>query len=97
MEVTPYNAPDLQVTALTAPARAVRGQSFDLTYTVTNLGGATPFQQPTWEDLIYLSRDEFLDLRADRFLDRFRHADGLTAAAGLRRDADAHRSDRPGH
>ncbi|MFH1842063.1 MAG: CARDB domain-containing protein [bacterium] len=78
-QVTPFNAPDLQVTALTAPERAVRGQSFDLTYTVTNLGGASPFQQPVWQDLIYLSRDTFLDLRADRFLTSVLHTDGLTA------------------
>ncbi len=50
-----------------------------MTYTVTNLGGPTPFQQPTWEDLIYLSRDTFLDLRADRFLTSVPHADGLVA------------------
>ncbi|MDH4349648.1 MAG: hypothetical protein OEW56_00680, partial [Gemmatimonadota bacterium] len=79
VEVTPFNAPDLQVTALAAPERAVRGQSFDLTYTVTNLGGPTPFQQPAWDDLIYLSRDTFLDLRADRFLASVSHSDGLDA------------------
>jgi subtilase family serine protease len=79
VEVTPYNAPDLRVTALTAPERATRGQSFDLTYTVTNLGGPTPFQQRTWGDLIYLSRDAFLDLRADRFLTSVSHTDGLAA------------------
>jgi hypothetical protein len=45
LAVTPYVAPDLQVTALTAPERAVRGQSFDISYTITNLGGATPSQQ----------------------------------------------------
>ncbi|KPJ75957.1 MAG: hypothetical protein AMJ54_13385, partial [Deltaproteobacteria bacterium SG8_13] len=79
VQVEPFNAPDLKVTALTAPERAVRGQSFDLSYTVTNLGGTTPFQQSAWQDLIYLSRDEFLDLRADRFLTSVMHTDGLVA------------------
>jgi hypothetical protein len=79
VDITPYNAPDLQVTDLAVPERALRGQSFDVTYTVTNLGGPTPFQQPAWDDLIYLSRDTFLDLRADRFLTAVPHKDGLAA------------------
>ncbi len=77
--VTPYVAPDLQVTALSSPLRAVRGQRFDLSYTVTNLGGATPLQQSKWEDLVYLSRDGFLDTRADRFLGSISRTSGLDA------------------
>src|SRR3546814_6901539 len=60
--LTPYTPPNLQVTALAAPERAVRGQKFHLEYTVTNAGGATPSLQGRWDDLIYLSRDPFLDL-----------------------------------
>ncbi len=77
--VTPYAAPDLRVTSLTAPERAVRGQQFDIAYTVTNQGGDTPSQQSGWDDLIYLSRDAFLDTKADRFIGSIRHAGGLAA------------------
>src|SRR3546814_13941890 len=66
--LTPYTPPNLQVTALAAPERAVRGQKFHLEYTVTNAGGATPSLQGRWDDLIYLSRDPFLDLTSDRYL-----------------------------
>src|SRR5262249_52152110 len=71
--------PDLRVTGLVAPARVRTGQEFDVTYTVTNLGGDTPASQPAWDDLLYLSRDRFLDLRADRFMDTLRHEGGLGA------------------
>ncbi len=77
--ITPYVAPDIQVTRLDASLRAVRGQQFDIEYDVTNLGGNTPSLQATWDDLIYLSRDEFLDLSADRFLTSVRHTGGLNA------------------
>ncbi len=53
--------------------RVVRGGSLSLIYTVTNLGGETPPSQQDWEDLIYLSRDPLLDLRADRFVGRVPH------------------------
>src|SRR5262249_48272293 len=39
-------APDLQVTAVVAPDRVVAGQFFDLSYTLTNRGGATISGQP---------------------------------------------------
>ncbi len=57
------------------------GQDFEITYTVTNLGGDTVPTQPKWDDLIYLSRDEFLDLRADRYLGLNGHTGGLAAGS----------------
>ena len=36
-----------------------------MTYTVTNMGAATPPTMPTWDDLIYFSADANLDLKAD--------------------------------
>ena len=51
---------------------------------MTNLGGDTVPTQPKWDDLIYLSRDEFLDLRADRYMGMNVHTDGL-AAGGVTR------------
>jgi hypothetical protein len=74
--------PDLQVTSVVHPERVLVGQEFDLTYTVTNNGnGPTPAKQNSWEDLIYLSRDPFLDLQADRYLNHEWHV-GQLAAGG---------------
>ena len=65
-----------------APERAVRGQLVDITYTVTNTGpSGVPDSQGQWTDLIYLSRDKILDLRADRFVSAVPHSGGLAAGA----------------
>ncbi|MBN8490904.1 MAG: LEPR-XLL domain-containing protein, partial [Burkholderiales bacterium] len=79
--VQPYAPPDLRVTALSTDLRAVRGQSFDVAYTVSNLGGSTPAEEAAWDDLIYLSRDNFLDTKADRFIGSIRRTGGLQAGA----------------
>src|SRR5262249_55511493 len=74
------NPPDLQITDISVPEKATSGQSFYLTYTVTNVGaGNTPPRQAQWDDLIYLSRDPHLDLQSDRFLGFERHTGGLVA------------------
>ncbi|MFA7603825.1 MAG: CARDB domain-containing protein, partial [Novosphingobium sp.] len=77
--LTPYSPPNLQVTALGVPERVVRGQKFRVEYTVTNSGGTTPALQGQWDDLIYLSRDPFLDLTSDRYIGSVRHSGGLLA------------------
>ena len=79
IDVTLAATPDLQVTEVLAPERVRAGQPFDVTYTAQNFGGDTPASQSVWNDLVYLSRDRFLDLRADRFLGTVRHEDGLSA------------------
>ncbi|MDM9385689.1 CARDB domain-containing protein [Chlorogloeopsis sp. ULAP01] len=80
LQVILQPAADLQVTSIKIPERATTGQTFNLEYTVTNNGaGDTPIRQSKWRDLIYLSRDEFLDLQADRYLGYFEHTDGLKA------------------
>src|SRR3546814_20307177 len=66
--LTPYTPPNLQVTALAAPERAVRGQKFHLEYTVTTAGGAPTSLQGRWADLIYLSPAPFIDLTSHRSL-----------------------------
>ncbi|MGA2035934.1 MAG: CARDB domain-containing protein, partial [Thermoguttaceae bacterium] len=78
--------PDLQVTAVTAqgpdasqPDHVFAGQSYTVTYTVTNTGsGDTPDTQPEWYDYIYLSRDQFLDA-ADTYIGSMYHTGGLQA------------------
>ncbi len=76
--VTPALAPDLRVIEIGLPERATRGQLVDVTYQVRNLSSmGTPADQSGWDDLFYLSRDEFLDLRADRYLARHQHSGGL--------------------
>ncbi len=77
--VVPYTPPDLQVISLSASERATRGQNFEVSYTVVNLGGDTPIQEAKWDDLVYLSRDAFLDTRADRFIGTISHEGGLAA------------------
>ncbi|MGE3817844.1 MAG: putative Ig domain-containing protein, partial [Isosphaeraceae bacterium] len=76
-------APDLVVDSVVVPAHATAGQTFGLTYTVMNVGpGGTPATQAAWDDLIYLSRDPFLDLRSDRYLGSVNHKGGLAAGRG---------------
>lgn len=71
--------PDLQVTEITAPERVRAGQRFEISYTVTNQGGDTLPIQSGWEDHVYLSRDEFLDLRADQYMTGHGHNGGLVS------------------
>jgi hypothetical protein len=59
------DAPDLAVTSLTAPGKAVSGRAVRVSWTVENLGSlATPGS--FWTDRVYLSRDEALDRNEDR-------------------------------
>ncbi len=72
--------PDLRVTSVVVPERRFTGQPFDLTYTVTNSSSAaTSALQVRWDDLFYLSSDQFLDLKSDHFLGVRRHTGGLAA------------------
>ncbi|MEL6166127.1 MAG: hypothetical protein AAFR37_21085, partial [Cyanobacteria bacterium J06628_3] len=77
LSVTLRPSADLQVTNVKINAdnsKAIAGQSFSIDYTVTNLGdGDTPSTQQEWTDLIYLSRDQYLDLDKDIFLNYVDH------------------------
>ncbi len=73
--------PDLQVTGITAPASVFAGQSFDVAFTVTNLGGDVPATEAAWDTLFNLSADLNIDLKADQFLDVFER-EGVLAAGG---------------
>ncbi|MCA1480923.1 CARDB domain-containing protein, partial [Bradyrhizobium sp. NBAIM08] len=72
--------PDLVVTDVTAPAHVLVGQPFTATWTITNNGvGAVPDRQSLWQDYVYLSRDQFLDVRSDAFLGDFTRRGTLQA------------------
>ncbi|MBW8892121.1 MAG: hypothetical protein JF617_08165, partial [Burkholderiales bacterium] len=71
--------PDLQVTTVTAPDAVYAGQDFKVDYKVDNLGGKTPADQGNWYDMVYLSKDRFLDLNKDRYLGYVQHSGGLVA------------------
>jgi hypothetical protein len=80
LQVLPTPIPDLQVSTVTIPQKAVAGQSFELKYTVTNAGaGDTPPSQGKWDDQVYLSVDPLLDLTADRYVGDVGHTGGLAA------------------
>ena len=82
MPITLAPPPDLQVTRVTVPASVFAGQAFDVGYRVENKGGRTPADQGRWNDLVYLSKDRFLDLDKDRYLGYVAHSGGLPAQGG---------------
>ncbi|MGB7378807.1 MAG: putative Ig domain-containing protein, partial [Rivularia sp. (in: cyanobacteria)] len=84
LSVTLRPSADLQVTNVKINAdnsKAIAGQSFTIDYTVKNVDekGDTPQTQQKWTDLIYLSRDKYLDLNKDIFLKYVDHEGGLKA------------------
>ena len=88
LPITMRPPPDLQVAVVTAtgpdaaqPDHVFTGQTFTVSYTVTNAGaGDTPNDQTTWVDQIWLSRDPILD-DADVYFDELTHTGGLKAGA----------------
>jgi subtilase family serine protease len=78
--------PDLQVSEVSIPTSVLAGQPFSVDWRVRNAGGDTPDDQGAWNDLVYLSRDRFLDLDQDRYLGYLAHHGALTAAGSY----DAH-------
>jgi len=69
--------PDLQVAYVDAPVSVVAGQDFVVSYEVINAGGDTPSDQSSWNDLIYLSKDRFLDINKDSYVGYISHAGGM--------------------
>jgi subtilase family serine protease len=64
--ITLSPTPDLAVTSVLAPLEANSGQSFELSWTVSNVGdGAT---NQSWFDAVYLSLDQVLDRNSDVYL-----------------------------
>ncbi len=69
--------PDLVVHSVDAPAEAISGQYFDVTWTGRNIGDPIdanefPPEHPlsTWSDSVYLSRDQVFDASSDFYLGR---------------------------
>ncbi len=79
LPITLATPPDLQVASVTAPTSVVAGQNFTVTYQVINAGGDTPGDQSSWNDLVYLSKDRFLDINKDSYVGYVNHAGGLAA------------------
>ena len=74
---------DLQVTAVSTPATAWSGQAVDVTWTVTNQGAAAAQSlSGNWYDNVYLSRDQYLDVKTDVSLGTFQHQGALAANGG---------------
>ena len=95
VNVLGYTAPDLVVSSVVAPTQVTLGSSFSVSYTVTDQGGSTPDLQSSWNDLVYLSADQFLDLSADRYVGSVRHTGGLAAGWQLQQHVDPEPAERP--
>src|SRR5690606_25902793 len=79
LPITLATPPDLQVTRVEIPESVIAGQNFSVSYTVANMGGDSPSDQGQWYDMVYLSKDRFLDLSKDRYLGYVQHNGGLRA------------------
>lgn len=71
IKLSPYA--DLVVSEINAPATAVAGQQFTLSYTISNIGTGTA---QTWQDRIYLSTDATIS-NGDLLLYSGRHSTSL--------------------
>ena len=81
--VNPLPLPDLVVSDVVAPDQVIAGSTFNVTYTVTNLG-AGPTLVNTWTDSIWLTRDKTRPIPAqgDILLTQFTHTGSLDVKAG---------------
>ena len=85
LTINPWVPTDLQVDEVVIPTHVGYGERLEVSYTVSNQGGDTTGSDAQWYDNIYLSRDEYLDTSADRYLGRFRHSGGLAAGGNYSR------------
>ena len=76
---------DLVVGEVVIPEHVAYGEKLEVTYTVVNQGGDTTPGDSSWNDQVYLSRDQYLDTRADRFIGEFKHSGGLSAGSSYSR------------
>ena len=80
--------PDLTVTSITLPARALSGQSFAVTWTVENIGNLSTGVS-NWQDAVYISQYSIFRPRTSRLATRIDHRsfvdpqDGYTKTATI--------------
>lgn len=74
--------PDLRVTDMTLPPSATLGQQIELSYDVTNQGGAEPFNR--WNDWIFISRESTFDPQEATLLKRVQNPAALRAGQSYR-------------
>jgi hypothetical protein len=81
----PATRPDIAVSDLVAPSETISGQTFAVSWTLTNQGDAATDR--TWYDAVYLSRDQVFDRSTRELIGQRRNLADL----GVQRADDAHR------
>lgn len=66
LHVTPAPVPDLAITALSVPTEAFAGQTFQVSWTVRNVGPGAATRN--WYDAVYLSLDQLFDRSSDVYV-----------------------------
>ena len=81
--VNPLPLPDLVVSNVVAPSQVIAGSTFNVSYTVTNLG-AGPTLVSNWTDSIWLTRDKTrpIPAKGDILLTEVAHTGGLVLDGG---------------
>ena len=81
--VNPIPLPDLVLSNVVVPAQVIAGSTFNVSYTVTNLG-AGPTLVNTWTDSVWLTGDKTRPIPAegDILLTQFTHTGSLDVKAG---------------
>jgi subtilase family serine protease len=83
LQITLRTPPDLRVDEVVSGSRDTIGQTLEFSYTVKNYGGDTRPGQSAWQDLYFLSRDEFLDVFVDRYIGGQSFSNGLKQGEAL--------------
>ncbi len=84
LEIAPYPPVDLAVSAFSVPETGSTGQPIAVSWTVENQGEAQP-QTNRWEDVLYLSVNQRVDVDADIELARIPRSEGLAPGASYMR------------
>ena len=81
--VNPLPLPDLVLSNVVAPTQVIAGSTFNVSYTVTNLG-AGPTLVNNWTDSVWLTRDKTrpIPAKGDILLTEVAHTGGLVVDAG---------------
>ena len=83
IQINPIPFPDLVLSNVVAPTQVIAGSTFNVSYTVTNLGSG-PTLVDDWTDSVWLTRDKTRPIPAsgDVLLTEFPHSGGLALDAG---------------